>query len=75
MVAAGNTSFYKVERVNGCIMTYRPNHIKSISGRENFIILENKSEGVVWKNPGAKIIDLGDGYLISPAHQELHPRQ
>jgi 3-hydroxyacyl-CoA dehydrogenase len=63
MIAAGNKSFYKVDAgvkkyYDIPTKTYQP-----ISGRENFIILENRSENVVWKNPAAKIHDLGDGVI------------
>ncbi|HQQ82268.1 MAG TPA: 3-hydroxyacyl-CoA dehydrogenase/enoyl-CoA hydratase family protein [Cyclobacteriaceae bacterium] len=72
MVAAGNTSFYKVEKGQRMYYDIPSKSYKSISGRENFIILENKSEGVVWKNPGAKIIDLGDGVLNFSWHTKSY---
>lgn len=72
MVAAGNTSFYKVEKGQRMFYDIPSKSYKSISGRENFIILENKSEGVVWKNPGAKIIDLGDGILNFSWHTKSY---
>jgi len=72
MIAAGNTSFYKVEKGQRMYYDIPSKSYKSISGRENFIILENKSEGVVWKNPGAKIIDLGDGVLNFSWHTKSH---
>ena len=63
MLAAGNKSFYTVEAGQKKYYDIPTKSYKSIRGRENFIILENKSENVVWKNPGAKIIDLNDGVL------------
>lgn len=72
MVAAGNTSFYKVEKGQRMYYDIPSKSYKSISGRENFIILENKSEGIVWKNPGAKIIDLGDGVLNFSWHTKSY---
>ncbi len=63
MVAAGNKSFYRVDGGQKKYYDLPSKSYKSIQGRENFIILENKSENVVWKNPGAKIHDLGDGVL------------
>ncbi len=72
MIAAGNTSFYKVEKGQRMYYDIPSKTYKSISGRENFIILENKSEGVVWKNPGAKIIDLGDGVLNFSWHTKSY---
>ncbi len=36
---------------------------KTIPGKEEFIILENLSDNVVWKNAESKVTDLGDGVL------------
>ncbi len=63
MLAAGNKSFYKAEGGQKKYYDIPTKTYKSISGRENFIILENKSENIVWKNADSKIIDLGDGVL------------
>lgn len=63
MLAAGHKSFYKVEGGQRKYYDIPSKSYKSIPGRESFIILENKSENVVWKNPGANIVDLGDGVL------------
>lgn len=64
MMAAGNTSFYKVE--NGARKFYdiSSKSYKVIPGTENFIILENIRETkTVWKNSGATLTDIGDGIL------------
>ncbi len=63
MLAAGNKSFYKVEGGQRKYYDVRTKSYQSIPGKESFIILDNKSENVVWKNPGAKITDIGDGVL------------
>ncbi len=63
LLAARNKSFYKVEGGQRKYYDIPSKGYKSIPGKESFIILENKSENVVWKNPGSKIIDLGDGVL------------
>ncbi len=63
MVAAGNKSFYKSEAGVKKYYDIPTKSYKSIPGRESFVILENKSENVVWKNPGSKIYDIGDGVL------------
>lgn len=63
MLTAGNKSFYKVEGGQRKYYDIPTKQYKSIPGRESLIILENKSENVIWKNPGAKIYDLGDGVL------------
>ncbi|MFN7793821.1 MAG: 3-hydroxyacyl-CoA dehydrogenase/enoyl-CoA hydratase family protein, partial [Cyclobacteriaceae bacterium] len=63
MIASGNKTFYKAEGGQKKYYDIPTKTYKSISGRENFIILENKSENIVWKNADSKIIDLGDGVL------------
>lgn len=63
MLASGNKSFYKVEGGQRKYYDIPSKSYKSIPGRESFIILENKSENIVWKNPGSRIYDLGDGVL------------
>ncbi len=72
MLAAGNKSFYKVEAGQRMYYDTLSKTYKSIPGRESFIILENKSDRVVWKNPGAKIIDLGDGVLNFSWHTKSY---
>ncbi|CAN5174659.1 3-hydroxyacyl-CoA dehydrogenase/enoyl-CoA hydratase family protein [soil metagenome] len=63
MIASGNKSFYKVEGGQKKYYDIPSKSYKIIPGKESFIILENKSDSIVWKNPGSKIIDLGDGIL------------
>jgi 3-hydroxyacyl-CoA dehydrogenase len=63
MLASGNKSFYKVEGGLRKYYDIPSKSYKSIPGRESLIILENKSENIVWKNPGSRIYDLGDGVL------------
>ncbi len=61
MIAAGITSFYKVE--NGKRMYYdvlsKSYHV--IPGGESFLILKNHSDQLVWKNSACKMYDIGDG--------------
>ncbi|HQD12327.1 MAG TPA: 3-hydroxyacyl-CoA dehydrogenase/enoyl-CoA hydratase family protein [Chitinophagales bacterium] len=64
MVAAGNTSFYKVE--NGVKKYYdqQSKSYKAIPGAESFIILDNlRANKPVWKNSGGTLHDIGDGVL------------
>jgi 3-hydroxyacyl-CoA dehydrogenase len=64
MLAAGNTSFYKVE--NGVKKYYdqASKSYKTIPGAESFIILDNlRSNKLVWKNSGGTLHDIGDGVL------------
>ena len=72
MLAGGNKSFYKVEGGQKKYYDIPSKSYKSIPGRESFIILENKSENVVWKNPGAKIYDLGDGVINFAWHTKSY---
>ncbi|HYC28512.1 MAG TPA: 3-hydroxyacyl-CoA dehydrogenase family protein, partial [Chitinophagaceae bacterium] len=60
MIAAGNKSFYKVEA--GKTLVYDPlsKSYKAIPGSNEFIILSNHSDKVVWKNGSAKVYDIGD---------------
>lgn len=65
MLAAGHTSFYKVE--NGVRKFYDipSKAYKAIPGRESFIILSDlqSSTKPVWKNAACRIDDMGDGIL------------
>lgn len=65
MLAAGHTSFYKVE--NGVRKYYDipSKSYKSIPGRESLIILSDlqSSQKPVWKNAACRIDDMGDGVL------------
>ena len=72
MVASGNKSFYKSETGVKKYYDIPTKSYKSIPGRENFVILENKSENVVWKNPGSKIYDIGDGVLNFAWHTKSY---
>ncbi len=72
MLAAGHKTFYKVENGQRKYYDIPSKGYKSIPGRESLIILENKSENIIWKNAGAKIIDLGDGVLNYSWHTKSY---
>ncbi|HRI80020.1 MAG TPA: 3-hydroxyacyl-CoA dehydrogenase/enoyl-CoA hydratase family protein [Cyclobacteriaceae bacterium] len=72
MVASGNKTFYKSEGGQKKYYDIPTKSYKSISGRENFIILENKSENVIWKNADSKITDLGDGVINFGWHSKSY---
>jgi len=72
MLASGNKSFYKVEGGQRKYYDIPSKTYKSIPGRESFIILENKSDNIVWKNPGSRIYDLGDGVLNFAWHTKSY---
>lgn len=60
---AGFDQFYKVENGKRLYYDIPSKSYKPIPGIEEFTILENLSNNIVWKNAGANIIDLGDGIL------------
>lgn len=73
MIAAGATSFYKVE--NGAKKYYdiASKSYKTIPGTDHFIILENiRSNKTVWKNAGTTITDIGDGILNVEFHTKMN---
>ncbi len=72
MLEAGFDSFYKVE--NGVRKYYDipTKSYKTIPGTESFIILENLSNNVVWKNAGSTLYDLGDGILNLEFHTKMN---
>nr|WP_293832909.1 3-hydroxyacyl-CoA dehydrogenase/enoyl-CoA hydratase family protein [uncultured Arsenicibacter sp.] len=72
MLDAGFDSFYNVE--NGARKYYDipTKSYKTIPGTESFIILENLSNNVVWKNAGSTLYDLGDGILNLEFHTKMN---
>ena len=63
MLDAGFDQFYKVDGGKRQYYDIPTKSYKAIPGVEQFIILENLSNGLVWKNAGAAIYDIGDGIL------------
>ena len=63
MVAAGHTAFYKIE--NGVSKYYdvATKSYKSRAGAENFIILDNTRDTLVYSNAEIALHDIGDGVL------------
>lgn len=63
MIAAGNTSFYKIE--SGKKLAYDPasKTYKQVPGGNEFIILSNYGDKFVWKNSSCKLYDIGDEVL------------
>jgi 3-hydroxyacyl-CoA dehydrogenase len=63
MLAAGNKSFYKIE--NGKTLSYDPasKTYKAVPGSNEFIILSNYQDKIVWKNSSTKVYDIGDDVL------------
>ncbi|MDB5241438.1 MAG: 3-hydroxyacyl-CoA dehydrogenase, partial [Spirosoma sp.] len=63
MLDAGFDQFYKVQNGKRLYYDIPTKSYKAIPGMDQFTILENLSNGLVWKNAGAAIYDLGDGIL------------
>jgi 3-hydroxyacyl-CoA dehydrogenase len=63
MLATGNKSFYKIE--NGNSLSYDPQSktYKPIPGTNEFIVLSNYKDKIVWKNANANIYDIGNDVL------------
>lgn len=73
MLAAGHTSFYKVEGGVRKFYDVATKSYKAIPGTENFIILDNlRSTNKVWGNAGSTIFDLGDGVLGVEFHTKMN---
>lgn len=73
MIAAGNTSFYKVE--NGVKKYYDipTKTYLALPGSDSFIVLDNlRAKKTLYKNAGASIIDLGDGILNVEFHSKMN---
>ncbi|WP_343701170.1 3-hydroxyacyl-CoA dehydrogenase/enoyl-CoA hydratase family protein [Chitinophaga sp.] len=63
MLAAGIKQFYKVENGKKFYYDLAAKGYKAVPGADSFIILENYSSNIVWKNSAANVYDLGDGIL------------
>ncbi len=59
MIAAGHDSFYKIE--GGQKLAYDPSSktYKSIPGSNEFIVLSNYNDKVIWKNSTCAVYDIG----------------
>ncbi|MFD2718732.1 3-hydroxyacyl-CoA dehydrogenase/enoyl-CoA hydratase family protein [Hymenobacter monticola] len=74
ILAAGNSTFYKVEDGVRKFYDQASKTYQAIPGVENFILLDNlrASGKVLWKNAGASVIDLGDGILNVEFHSKMN---
>jgi 3-hydroxyacyl-CoA dehydrogenase len=63
MLASGAKTFYKSEGGKRLYYDIPSKSYKVIPGTESFIILENLSDNVVWKNGESTVYDLGEGIL------------
>jgi len=71
MVANGHTSFYK-EQENGDLYFYTNGDYKIVEENPKVINLKKikKQRGVIKKNSGASLIDLGDGVALLEFHSQ-----
>jgi len=61
MLAAGNTTFYKVDEGVKKYYDIPSKSYKTVPGADAFIILDHiRGNKTIWKNSGASIIDLGE---------------
>lgn len=73
MLAAGHTSFYKVEQGVKLYYDIPSKTYMPVPGAEAFIVLDNlRAKQTLWKNAGASIIDLGDGILNVEFHSKMN---
>jgi len=72
MIASGNKSFYKIENGQRKYYDIPTKSYKSIPGKDEFIILENLKDHVVWKNAESKVTDLGDGVINFAWHSKSY---
>lgn len=72
MLRSGNKSFYKVEGGKRSFYDIPSKSYKRIAGRDAFIILENLSDNVVWKNAESRVTDLGDGVINFAWHSKSY---
>ncbi|MES2003111.1 MAG: 3-hydroxyacyl-CoA dehydrogenase/enoyl-CoA hydratase family protein [Bacteroidota bacterium] len=61
MIAGGATSFYKVEAGKRLYYDVPTKSYKPMPGGDAFMILNNYSDKLVWKNNACKLYDIGDG--------------
>ena len=73
MLAAGHTTFYKVEDGVKKYYDIPTKSYKALPGADSFIILDNiRTTKTIWKNSGASILDLGDGILNVEFHSKMN---
>ena len=60
MLAKGIQSFFKIENGKRMFYDITTQNYKAIPGGESFIILNNHSDKIVWKNSACTVYDIGD---------------
>jgi 3-hydroxyacyl-CoA dehydrogenase len=73
MIAAGCSTFYKLENGVKYFYDIDSKSYKVIPGSENVLSLETlRDDNTVWKNSGTTIVDLGDGILNLEFHTKMN---
>ncbi|MGE0587289.1 MAG: 3-hydroxyacyl-CoA dehydrogenase/enoyl-CoA hydratase family protein [Cyclobacteriaceae bacterium] len=72
MISSGKTSFYVVQDGQKAYYDIPSKSYKKIPGMEDFVILENLSDKVIWKNADSKITDIGDGVINFSWHSKSY---
>ncbi|GGH22678.1 3-hydroxyacyl-CoA dehydrogenase/enoyl-CoA hydratase family protein [Mucilaginibacter phyllosphaerae] len=73
MLAAGASSFYKIEDGKRLYYDIPSKSYKIIPGTEEFILLDNiRAANTIWKNSGTTITDLGDGIINLEFHTKMN---
>ncbi len=74
MLESGATSFYKEENGQRSYFDFAANSYKKIEDQPGVIILKSVKDrtGVIKKNPGASLIDLGDGVACVEFHSKMN---
>ncbi|MCX6206217.1 MAG: 3-hydroxyacyl-CoA dehydrogenase/enoyl-CoA hydratase family protein [Bacteroidetes bacterium] len=61
MLTSGATSFFKVADGKRMYYDIPSKTYKAIPGGEAFLLLQNHSDKIIWKNSACKLYDIGDG--------------
>jgi 3-hydroxyacyl-CoA dehydrogenase len=61
MLASGVTSFFKIEDGKKLYYDVATKTYKVLPGGDEFIVLNNYADKLVWKNSACKLYDIGDG--------------
>jgi 3-hydroxyacyl-CoA dehydrogenase len=74
MLDAGAKSFYKEENGQRFYFDFASNEYKQIADQPGVIVLKSVKDrtGVIKKNPGASLIDLGDGVACVEFHSKMN---
>ncbi|HEX5170234.1 MAG TPA: 3-hydroxyacyl-CoA dehydrogenase/enoyl-CoA hydratase family protein [Cyclobacteriaceae bacterium] len=72
MLLSGKTSFYTVQNSQPHYYDISTKSYQVIPGKEGFIILENLSDKIVWKNAESRVIDIGDEVINFSWHSKSY---